>query len=62
MAKFALFTLLGVLLGVLAVWWIQPETSGGTTFIVTITVVAVTAIAQIISSFRRPRPPRGGEK
>ena len=47
MQKHALLTLLGLVLGALAVAWIQPNTNGGTTFVVVVSVLLVNAVGAI---------------
>jgi len=44
MQKYALLTLLGLLLAALAVAWIRPNDNGGTAFVVVISVLFTNAI------------------
>lgn len=61
MAKFALYTSIGAVIGVLLVWWIQPETAGGATFIVTLAMVIATALGVGLSKLlQRGPPPKDG--
>lgn len=40
---------LGFLLGLAAVWWVEPTTEGGITIIIAIFVIASTVIGGIVS-------------
>ena len=58
--KHALLTLFGLVLAALAVAWLQPNTNGGTTFVVVIAVLFVNAVGGIVIRFRTrgvPKPP-----
>jgi hypothetical protein len=47
MQKHALLTLLGLVLAGLTVAWLRPNTIGGTTFVVVVSVLLVNAIGAI---------------
>jgi hypothetical protein len=50
-AKLGLSGSVGVLLGVAAVWWVEPTTGQGTAFLIAISVIVSTAIGGLISYF-----------
>jgi hypothetical protein len=55
MRKFALLTLVGLLLAAVAVWWIRPNTNGGTAFVVVASILLVNVVGIAI----RPRRKQG---
>jgi hypothetical protein len=55
--KHALLTLFGLVLAALAVAWIQPNTTGGTTFVVVVMVLFVNVTGAIAI---RSRTKKGG--
>jgi hypothetical protein len=57
MQKHALLTLFGLVLAALAVAWVQPNTNGGTAFVVVVTVLFVNAVGAIAI---RSRTKQGG--
>jgi hypothetical protein len=57
MRKHILFSLTGLAAGLAALWWIQPSTSAGATFLLTLAVVLANAAAALIPS----AGPGGGE-
>jgi hypothetical protein len=49
---------LGFLAGVVAVWWIEPNTKADTGLVLTVCIVAFTVVGAIISSqFGKTKPP-----
>lgn len=50
-AKFGVSGGIGFLLGVVAVWWIEPTTEGGIVLLIAIFVIASTVIGGIVSHF-----------
>lgn len=60
MQKHALLTLFGLLLAALAVAWIQPNTNGGTTFVVVVMVLFTNAVGVI--AIRSRMKQRGSPK
>ncbi|TAW03857.1 hypothetical protein ELI20_37265 [Rhizobium ruizarguesonis] len=40
--------LIGVILGVVLVWWVRPDTSGGTALLLVASIITVVVVAQII--------------
>jgi TIR domain len=57
LAKFGISGGVGFLLGLVAVWWIQPTTEGGTVLLIAIFVIASTVIGGIVSPFFGTREP-----
>jgi hypothetical protein len=55
--KHALLTLFGLVLAALAVAWIQPNTNGGTAFVVVMMVLFANAVGAIVI---RSRTKQGG--
>jgi len=49
MRKHAILTAVGLLIGLLALAWVQPNTSAGATFLVLLGVVLVNAVGAILS-------------
>lgn len=58
--KYGATTILGLALGTLAVFWLQPATAGGVAFVVTVCVVFVNGLGSIWRSWfgRSGTPPR----
>ena len=48
MQKHILLTFAGVLLAIVLVAWIKPLSTGGTTFIVVVTLLAVNAVGALV--------------
>jgi hypothetical protein len=59
-------TIVGILVGVIAVWWIEPATGGGTTLIVVVAVLVSwlvrSAIWALRGIFSRPSSNMGDGK
>ena len=55
--KHAILTAVGLLLSVVAVAWLEPNSTGGTTFVVVFLLLAVNAIGAMLIRAR----PTGGE-
>lgn len=60
MRKLALYSAIGAVVGVLLVWWIQPETPGGATFIVTLATLLATVLGSGLSKLLQAgtKPPK----
>jgi hypothetical protein len=56
--KHAFLTLSGLVLAALAVAWIQPNTTGGTTFVVVIMVLFMNVVGAIAIRSRTKQGPR----
>jgi len=56
-SKFAPSVAVGVLLGFLAVWWVAPNTSGGSGLLILIAVLLSTVVHSIIRLFIKPKKP-----
>ena len=57
MQKHALLTVVGLVLAAAAVAWVQPNTNGGTTFIVVIIVMFVNAVGVVAIRSRSKHNP-----
>lgn len=55
MQQHALLTLFGLILAALVVAWIQPNTNGGTTFLVVVVLLLANAFGAITIRFRGRR-------
>ena len=51
LAKLGVSGGVGVLLGLVAVWWVRPTTSSGTTLLIAVFVVITTVVGGILSRF-----------
>jgi hypothetical protein len=51
LAKLGLSGGMGFLLGLVAVWWVEPTTEGGIILLIVIFVIASTVIGGIVSHF-----------
>jgi hypothetical protein len=58
-SRHAILTALSLILGIALVWWVQPETTPGTIFLVAVTVIVVNAVGVIFwrtpPAKRKPR-------
>ena len=59
-AKLGLGGSVGVLIGMLAVWWVEPTTGQGAALLVAISVIFSTAVGGLISYFVRSKEIRAG--
>jgi TRAP-type uncharacterized transport system fused permease subunit len=57
MQKHAILTAVGLLLSILAVAWLEPNSAGGTTFVVVFLLLVVNALGAIVIRAR----PTGGD-
>jgi hypothetical protein len=55
MQKHAVLTLMGLLLAAASVAWLQPNTNGGTAFVVVISVLLVNLIGLFLKTSRNRR-------
>lgn len=53
MQRHIILTFFGIVLAIALVAWVRPETTGGTAFLVVITLLAVNAIGAIVGLMRR---------
>jgi hypothetical protein len=56
--KHAILTAVGLLLSIVAVAWLEPNSTGGTTFVVVFLLLVVNALGAIVIRAR----PNGGEE
>lgn len=54
MTKLALYSFAGVLVGMAAVWWIQPENAAATAFLMTLCVAFANAVGLLVQRIRKP--------
>jgi hypothetical protein len=59
-AKLGLSGSVGALLGIVAVWWVEPTTGQGAALLIAISVIFSTAIGGLISYFVRSKEIRAG--
>ena len=55
LAKLGVSGGIGFLLGLVAVWWVEPTTEGGIVLLIVIFAVAVTVIGGIVSRFKKKK-------
>jgi hypothetical protein len=54
--KHAILTAIGLVLSIAAIAWLEPNSNGGTTFVVVFLLIVVNAVGAV---FVRARPTRG---
>jgi multisubunit Na+/H+ antiporter MnhG subunit len=65
MQKHVVLTAVGLLLGLLALAWVQPNTSGGASLLILVTIIVVNAVGVVVNAVGvhvNPRSPQTNKK